>query len=268
MCTLNVQFCKSRKNVLLYISKRDEFPFFNCRDTDLPFAYKAKVWARCTQVWRVSDPFVLEHEQHYMLLYELHWEVWSRSPCANQCLNLFETFSLAGACSCYDCTLYVADWIVKVCIYTDPRVLEKHCTGESTFVVWVGTMVVASARKFLFGSFVRCEYDVVLLNSSNLTIYGKRYIKSNIYSKEDFWTWSYKQEFQTYKIKLPVAHGMIWWCNFKHENCVFWLSNSVLFFNFECNVSLRCGEPSASALFTSGTCKPCTIILIWLYWYN
>jgi len=92
LCTLNVQVCKSRKNVLLCISKQDEFPFFNCRGTELSLAYRARAWARCTQVWRVSDPFVLEHEQHYSLLYELNWEVRSRLLCVKSMPKLFRYF--------------------------------------------------------------------------------------------------------------------------------------------------------------------------------
>ena len=50
-------------------------------ETELPFDYRARAWARCTQVFCISDPFVLEHEQHYRFLYELHWEVRSRLLC-------------------------------------------------------------------------------------------------------------------------------------------------------------------------------------------
>ena len=46
-------------------------------------------------------------------------------------------------------------------------------------------MIHANAREFFLGSFVRCEYDVVVFNSSNLTMHGKCFVKSNIYLEED-----------------------------------------------------------------------------------
>ena len=148
---LNVEICKSReKNVLLYISKQDDLPFFNCRETELPFVYRARAWAQCTEVFCFSDPFVLEHEQHsscfinYIGTYEVDFYV------SNQCLSLFGTFGLADECSCcYDCTLYLVERIGKVCIYTDPRVSENPLYLRNHLCFWVGTMVHVTAREFL-----------------------------------------------------------------------------------------------------------------------
>jgi len=57
---------------------------------------------------------------NYIGKYEVEFYV------SNQCLSLFDSFGLADACSCYyDSTLYIGDWIGKVCNYTDPRVSDN-----------------------------------------------------------------------------------------------------------------------------------------------
>lgn len=71
----NVQPCRSRKSVLRYITKEDESPFFNCSESELSFAYRARSWARRSPAFRFQDPFVLEHTNRWRFLRELHSEV-------------------------------------------------------------------------------------------------------------------------------------------------------------------------------------------------
>lgn len=72
--TVNVQNVRSKRNVLKYITKEDEAPLFNCRESLLAFSYRAKAWARRTPSFSFRDPFVLEHFNKYRLLQELHKE--------------------------------------------------------------------------------------------------------------------------------------------------------------------------------------------------
>ena len=68
---------------------------------------------------------------NYIGRYEVDFHV------SNQCLSLFENFGLVGACSCcYDCKSFAGDGIGKVCIYTDPRVLEYPLHLRKHFCCW------------------------------------------------------------------------------------------------------------------------------------
>jgi hypothetical protein len=77
--TANVQSVRSRRNVLRYITKEDERPYFNCGSGELSFYYRAHEWARSTPTFRVSDSFVMEHPQYYRLLREVFNEINDRS---------------------------------------------------------------------------------------------------------------------------------------------------------------------------------------------
>jgi len=106
---------------------------------------------------------------------------------SNQCLSLFDSFCLAGACSCcYDCTLYIGDWIGKVCIYTDPRVSENplYIRTHLDCVGWDDGRWQCPGISFLD---LLCDVSMTssCLNGSIFIIYGKCFIKSNIYWKED-----------------------------------------------------------------------------------
>jgi len=98
---------------------------------------------------------------------------------SNQCLSLFETFGLAGACSCsYDCTLYIGDRIGKVCIYTDPRMPENPLClrNHLCFLGWNdGTCQYPGI--FFFNLLCDVSMTSWCLNSSNLTIHGKCFVK-------------------------------------------------------------------------------------------
>jgi len=106
---------------------------------------------------------------------------------SNQCLSFSNSSGLAGACSCcYDCALYIGDWIGKVCIYTDTRVSENPLY----FRTHLGSVGWDDGRCQCPGlSFLDRLCDVSMtswcLNSSNLTIHGKCFVKSNIYSEAD-----------------------------------------------------------------------------------
>lgn len=74
-CRLNIQACRSRKSCLKYISKEDKNLIFNCKLSELHFAYRAYHWALNTNYFLFSDPFVLEHRFCYNFLKKLHGEV-------------------------------------------------------------------------------------------------------------------------------------------------------------------------------------------------
>ena len=117
---------------------------------------------------------------NYIGRYEIDFYV------SNQCLRLFETFGLADACSCYDCTLYLGDRIGKVCIYTDPQVSENKLYLRNHLYCWGrddGTCQCPGIS--LLDHLCDVSMTSWCLNSSNLTIHGKCFVRSNIYSEEE-----------------------------------------------------------------------------------
>jgi len=99
---------------------------------------------------------------------------------SNQCLSLFESFGLAGACSCcYDCTLHIGDWIEKVCIYTDPRVWENRLYFRTHFdcMRWHGYGTCQCPGLSFLDRLCDVSMTSWCLNSSNLTIHGKCFVK-------------------------------------------------------------------------------------------
>ena len=106
---------------------------------------------------------------------------------SNQCLGFFDSFASAGACICYYvCTLYIRNRIGKVCIYKDPRVSENplYFRTHLDCVCWDDGRWQCPGISFL-NFFCDVSMTSWCLNSSNLTIYGKCFVKSNIYSEED-----------------------------------------------------------------------------------
>jgi hypothetical protein len=60
--TINLQKCKSKKNWLKYITKEDETPYFNCAVNQLSFRIRCLFWAKENNEFRVTHPFVVEHD--------------------------------------------------------------------------------------------------------------------------------------------------------------------------------------------------------------
>lgn len=64
----DLQSCKSRRNVLKYITKEDIHCIFNCKISELNFNYRIFHWASNCDVFRHNDPFVVEHRFCYNYL--------------------------------------------------------------------------------------------------------------------------------------------------------------------------------------------------------
>jgi len=118
---------------------------------------------------------------NYVGKYEVDFHV------SNQCLRLFETFGLHYACSCcYDSPTYLEDRIGKVCIYTDPRVSENplNLRNHLCCLGWDDDTCQCPGISLLDRM---CDVSMTswCLNSSNVTIHGKCFVRSNIYSEEE-----------------------------------------------------------------------------------
>jgi len=179
---------------------------------------------------------------------------------SNQCLRLFETLRLDDAFSwCYDSPLYLEHRIGKVCIYTNSQVSENPVYLRNHLYCWdrYDGSCQCSGTYLL-----NCVYDVSMTSWCwivQIWQFTENVSSDQTFTLKKFWTWSYKQEFQTIKLKLSVTHGIIWcWCN---------LNKNILICIFECNASLCCGEEqNVSALFTANSWI--IITFTWLYWYN
>lgn len=73
--TVNVERCRSSKSWLIYITKEDEDAYHNVSTSKLSFYYRLYSWCRSTDVYKVSDPFVCEHNNKFRYIEEFYNEV-------------------------------------------------------------------------------------------------------------------------------------------------------------------------------------------------
>jgi len=189
----NIYYCSSRKKMNSRYSIVERLSFRTLKGQRLGLDVHRCSVSRISLFWNMS--YITVCYMNYIGRYELDFYV------SNQCLSLFDTFCLAGACSrCYDFTLYIGDWIGKVCIYTDPRVSEKplYLRNHLCCVGWDNGRCQYTGISFLDGL---CDVSMTswCLNSSNLTIHGKCFVKSNISSEEDVLDLIVQTRIQDYK---------------------------------------------------------------------
>jgi len=95
-------YCKSRNDMNSHslIVERQRFRSLTGQGLGLD-VHRSDV-SRIRLFWNMSSSTGCY--MNYIGSYEVDYYV------SNQCLSLFETFGLAGACSrCYDCTFYIGD---------------------------------------------------------------------------------------------------------------------------------------------------------------
>lgn len=71
----DLQPVKSRRNVLKYITKEDCEPFTNIKVSDLHFNVRVYEWAKYSETFSFTDPFVVEHRFCYRFLQQYHAEM-------------------------------------------------------------------------------------------------------------------------------------------------------------------------------------------------
>lgn len=67
----DLQKCKSKRNVLKYISKEDDQMFTNIKFGNFSFFYRACKWSDNKENFNFSDPFVAEHKNNYNYLQKI-----------------------------------------------------------------------------------------------------------------------------------------------------------------------------------------------------
>ena len=107
------------------------FEVFKCREKMYYFTSRNEMNSRSSIVERLifrsltGQGFGLDVHRCDVSRIRLYWNMSSITVCymnyigryevdfyvSNQCLSLFESFGPAGAWNCYDCTLYIGDWI-------------------------------------------------------------------------------------------------------------------------------------------------------------
>jgi len=148
-------YCTSRNKMNSRSSMVERLNFRSLTGQELGFDVHRCSVSRTCLYWNRSS--ITGCYMNYIGRYEVHFHV------SNQCLRLFETFGLDYACSCcYDSPTYLEDRIRKVCIYTDPRVSENLLYLRKLMLFGLGRWYMPVPGNFSLGSFVRCEYDVVV----------------------------------------------------------------------------------------------------------
>lgn len=98
---LDIQACRSKRNVLKYISKEDKLVYYNCSSKLLHFNYRAYMWATSSNYFKFSDDFVMEHRNQYRFLqkyfYEVKKDVLNDFKCFNRVSNSYFGWALEVA---------------------------------------------------------------------------------------------------------------------------------------------------------------------------
>jgi hypothetical protein len=176
--TVNVQCCKSRRNVLRYITKEDQSPLFNCRSSELSFAYRANVWCRSTLSWSYKDPFVLEHPQYYRLLREMHSEEHSRSFCRKPARQILPLYFWPGWALELLLQVYKQLWQKEkraVYLHGLPGVGKTYITRRVLEALGLSNVYLPVCGTFFFGDFKQSTYDSVLFEEWSFDSFEKNY---------------------------------------------------------------------------------------------
>lgn len=73
--SIDVQNCRSKQDVLRYISKEDRNVYYNCKITQLSINYQIYYWAANTPQFKYSDSFVITHRNQYRYIERVHNEI-------------------------------------------------------------------------------------------------------------------------------------------------------------------------------------------------
>lgn len=71
----DLQSCRSKRNVLKYVSKTDFDCYHNVSVDLLSSGYQMMFWARNTVVFKITDPYVVTHNMNWKFLKSLHERV-------------------------------------------------------------------------------------------------------------------------------------------------------------------------------------------------
>lgn len=175
--TVNIQVCKSRRNTLKYVTKEDECPLFNCSESELSFAYRARAWAKRTPLFRFYDPFVLEYPQYYRLLSELHKEVCDRRRSVVPVNGLLSTWYPGWAMSMYES---LAAFIYKrsskqLYIYGPSGTGKTYTLSLLLKELGFFRIYMPVPGQFFFGDFSASAYDCVMFEEFDFDLFQRNF---------------------------------------------------------------------------------------------
>lgn len=67
-CVFNIQPCRSKRNALIYLFKEDINVYSNCKTSSFHFNYRIRKWSENTNVYRHTDPFIVQHRHQYQYI--------------------------------------------------------------------------------------------------------------------------------------------------------------------------------------------------------
>lgn len=179
--TINIESVKSKRNVLLYVSKEDEEVYFNCRESLLAFSYRAKAWARRSPKFLFGDPFVLEHRQCYRVLQELHREIHDRPRGRRRVLPKPSEFWLGWPMQLleYFHAAYGSLQGVKKALYIyGPTGVGKTYTVESLrshYEIEWRSVYMPVPGQFFFGDFKPKVHELVMFEEYDHALFKANY---------------------------------------------------------------------------------------------
>lgn len=131
-CRVDCQPCRSKRNCLKYISKEDVNLLTNIKVSSLNFNYQVYCWARSTDTFKFTDPFVVQHRFCYRYLKNYYDD-----------FKFHEGFRFKGLYKSYNC---FHNWTLDVCIwwnkYYNTFNIKRPClylygasnVGKTTFI--------------------------------------------------------------------------------------------------------------------------------------
>lgn len=154
----DLQFCKSSRNCLKYISKEDTALLTNCKTSDLNFNYQCFIWASNVSRFYHNDPFVVMHRFCYRFLRQYFDDFKRRS------IGTFRGYQAIGFAYC-NWSMSVAVWwndVISLFVHKRKCLYLYGDTnvGKSTFVE---TCIGRVNMKYVFypgvGKFFMQDFD-------------------------------------------------------------------------------------------------------------
>lgn len=164
---IDIQSCRSRRNVVKYITKEDKQIYhLNIHFSEFNFYYQAYVWACNAVRFDFSDPFVVAHRNNYIFLQNYYVEV------RRQLKKTFTGF--------LPCHTSFSNWSLEVAIWWNSKIVDNtkksknlylrglSNVGKSSYIEsLIGKdnldfVFYPSVGKFAYGDFDPCYHKIIL----------------------------------------------------------------------------------------------------------
>lgn len=178
---VDIQSCKSRRNILKYITKEDTCCIFNCKVSELNFNYRVFDWASTTDSFRHNDPFVVEHRFCYNFLSKYYYDFHRENIPPFKGLN---PVSVSNKNWAKDCAIWwntvIDEFVVRrkcLYLYGDTGVGKSSLIENFIGVENMGYVFYPGVGKFFMQGFKVNFHKVILFEEFDSTFYPYSYLK-------------------------------------------------------------------------------------------